>query len=309
MKKTLILLGFIALFATACEDYRDEYLVDDSVYLRSANDTLIVQYSVYNAVNRIGLIKAGKGSKDCSVELAIDNSLIGDYNYDHGTDYVPLPKALYNSAELNGKTVKIAAKDARAMVEVKWDPAEMVAEMTASPDDKYVIPIWIKNATIDIQEAKRLLLVRPMMATLAPSAMSNPVTCRENSTATVKLGLMLSTPIDTKDVTVHLSFSPRAFSAGGKDYAAAPAGSVTLRKESVVIPAGVSEIDFQVDLDMTGVTDDYIGGDINITGVEVRKTTNQDKARADESEDDVLTCLPVKNSSMAVLVTRTKKTS
>ena len=106
---------------------------------------------------------------------------------------------------------------------------------------------------------------------------------------------------------MKLAFTPRAFSAGGKDYAAAPAGSVRLRKDSAVIPAGVSEIDFHVDLDMTGVTVDHVGGDITITGVEVRKTSNLDKARADESADEVLTFLPVTNPTMAVLVTRTKK--
>lgn len=306
MKKAMILLGVIALFATACEDYRDDYLPEDSVYLRSPDDNLVVEYSVYDAVNRIGVIKAGKGTKACSVELAIDNSLVGDYNYEKGTDYVPLPKSLYNASEIDGKKFTIGATDARVMVEVKWDPAEMVAEMSSTPD-KYVIPVYIKSATADIQEAKRLVLVRPIMATLAPRAASNPVTCKEESTATVKLGLVLSSPIETKDVTVHLAFTPRAFSAGGKDYEAAPSGSIRLRKDSAVIPAGVSEIDFQVDLDMHGVTVDHIGGDITITGVEVRKTSNADKARADESADEVLTFLPVTNPTMAVLATRTKK--
>ena len=306
MKKAMILLGVLAIFATACDDYRDDYLPDDSVYLRSADATLIMEYSVYDAVNRIGVIKAGKGFEGCSVTLAIDNSLVGDYNYENSTDYVPLPKSLYNASAIDGKTLTFAAKDTRAMVDIVWDPAEMVAEMSSTPD-KYVIPICIKSATVDIQEAKKVLLVRPIMATLAPRATANPVTCKENNTATVKLGLVLSAPIDTKDVTVKLAFSPRAFTEGGKDYAAAPNGSVKLRKESAVIPAGVSEIDFQVDLDMNGVTADYVGGDITITGVEVRKTSNTDKARADESADEVINFLPVTVNSMAILVKKTKQ--
>ncbi|MBP5488290.1 MAG: DUF1735 domain-containing protein [Bacteroidales bacterium] len=308
MKRAIILLGFLALFATACEDYRDNNLPQDSVYLRSPDDKLIAEYSVYDAVNRIGVIKAGKGMEACTVELAIDNSLVGDYNYEHGTDYVPLPKSLYNADEINGRKVTIAAKDVRALVEIKWDPAEMVAEISSTPD-KYVIPLWIKSSTVDIQEAKRLVLVRPIMATLEPRAASNPVTCKEESTAAVKLGLVLSAPIDTKDVTVSLLFMPKAFTSGGKDYVAAPAGSVTLRKQKVVIPAGVSEIDFLVDLDMTGVTDDYLGGIITITKVEVRKTTNPDKARTDESDAEVLTCLPVTSDTMSILVRRTKTSS
>ena len=306
MKKTIFSICALALFLTACEDYRDKYIVDDSVYLRSADETLVVEYSVYDAVNRIGVIKAGKGFESSTVELGIDNSLVGDYNYENGTDYVPLPKSLYNASEIDGKKFIIGANEARVMVEVKWDPAEMVAEMS-STTDKYVIPVYIKSASVEIQEAKKMVLVRPIMATLAPRAASNPVTCKENSTASVKLGLVLSSPIDTKDVTVKLSFAPRAFSAGGKDYASAPAGSVKLHSDSVVIPAGVSEIDFLVDLDMNGVTDDYVGGDIYITGVEVRKTSNPDKARADESAEEVLDIMPVTSPSMAVLVARTKK--
>ena len=306
MKKIILLLGAAALCLAACEDYRDEYITPDSVYLRSADDSLMVSYSVYDAVNRIGVIKSGKGTKDCTVTLSIDNSLVGDYNYDHNANYVPLPKSLYNAADLDGMVVKMGADDARAMVEVKWTPADMVAEMTASPD-KYVIPIRIKSATISVNEAKRILLVKPVMATVGPRALSNSVSCKQNSTATVKLGLVLSEQVDTKDVTVKLAFTPRAFTAGGIDYAAAPAGSVALRKDSVVIPSGDTEVDFQVDLDMKGVTADYIGGDIVITGVELRKTANADKARADESADEVLTIMPVSNPSMALLVKKSKK--
>ena len=306
MKKTIFILGALALCLTACHDYRDEYMVKDSVYLRSGDETLVEEYSVYDAVNRIGVVKAGKGFSSCSVELGIDNSLVGDYNYDNHTDYVPLPKSLYNASEIDGKSVTIGKDDVRAMVEVKWDPAAMVAEMSSTPD-KYVIPIYIKSASIDIQEAKSLLLVRPILSTLAPRAENNPVTCRENNTATVKLGLVLSAPIDTKDVTVKLAFTPKALTVGGKNYAAAPAGSVALRKESVVIPSGVSEFDFQVDLDMNGIEagNDLFSGEIAIMGVEVRKTSNADKARADESADEVLTLMPVTMDKMNVLVTRT----
>ena len=306
MKKIILLLGAAALCLAACEDYRDEYITPDSVYLRSADDSLMVSYSVYDAVNRIGVIKSGKGAKDCTVTLAIDNSVVGDYNHDHHTNYVPLPKALYNAKELDGMVIKMGAEDVRAMVEVKWNPADMVDEMTSSPD-RFVIPICIKSASISVNEAKKILLVKPVMATVGPSKLANSMSCKQNSTATVRVGLVLSEPVETKDITVKLAFSPRAFTAGGNDYAAAPAGSVTLRKNSVVIPSGNTEVDVQVDLDMTGVTSDYIGGDIVITGVELRKTTNADKARADESADDVLTIMPVTNPSMALLIKKSKK--
>ena len=303
MKKIILILGAAALFMTACEDYRDEYITPDSVYLRSADETLIVEHSVYDAVNRIGVIKSGKGSKDCTVTLSIDNSLVGDYNYENGTNYVPLPKSLYNSSAIDGLIVKFGAKDARAMVEIVWDPAEMVAEMNSTPD-VYVIPLCIKSASIDIQEAKKFVLVKPVMATLAPRAAVNSISCKKDSTATAKLGLVLSTPIDTKDVTVKLAFTPSAFTEGGKDYVVAPEGSVALRKASAIIPAGSAEVDFLVDMDMHGITDNFLGGIITITGVEVRKTANPDKARADESADDVLDCMPVTLASMKVLVKR-----
>lgn len=308
MKKALYILGAFALCLTACQDYRDDYMVEDSVYLRSADETLVAEYSVYDAVNRIGVIKAGKGFSSCTVELGVDNSLVGDYNYEHGTDYVPLPKSLYNASEIDGKKFIIGANEARVMVEVKWDPAEMVAEMSSTPD-KYVIPVYIKSASIDVQEAKSLVLVRPILSTLAVRDLNNPVTCKENNTATVKLGLILSSAIQTKDVTVKLAFTPKAMTVGGNSYEAAPAGAVALRKESVVIPSGVSELDFQVDLDMNGIPNgnDLFSGEIAITGVEVRKTSNLDKARADESADEVLTIMPVTSDKMNVLVTRTHK--
>ena len=308
MKKALYILGAFALCLTACQDYRDDYMVEDSVYLRSADETLVAEYSVYDAVNRIGVIKAGKGFSSCTAELGVDNSLVGDYNFEHGTDYVPLPKSFYNASELDGLTVKFGKDEARKMVDIKWEPAAMVAEMSATPD-KYVIPVYIKSASIDVQEAKSLVLVRPILSTLAVRDLNNPVTCKEENTATVKLGLLLSSAVSTKDVTVKLAFTPKAMTVGAKSYEAAPAGSVKLRSESVVIPAGVSEFDFQVDLDMNGIPagNDLFSGEIAITGVEVRKTANLDKARADESADEVLTFMPVTADKMNVLVTRTRK--
>lgn len=306
MKKTIFTLAFAALCLASCHDYRDDYMVADSVYLRSADETLVAEYTVYDRINRIGVIKAGKGLTSCSVELEVDNSLVGDYNYDHGTSYVPLPRSLYNVDEINGKKITFGKDDARVMVDVVWDPAAMVAEYSTSSDD-YVIPIRIKDASIDIQEAKRLLLVRPVMATLAPRAARNPVTCKEDSRAAVKLGLVLSSAISVKDVDVTLAFTPKALTYGGKDYVAAPDGSVTLRKSVVTISAGVSEMDFVVDLDMAGVTSDYLGGTISITGVQVRKSSDPDKARPDDSDTEVFDFLPVTSSSMDILVTRTKK--
>ena len=73
--------------------------------------------------------------------------------------------------------------------------------------------------------------------------------------------------------------------------------------------AVADELDFQVDLDMNGIPNgnDLFSGEIAITGVEVRKTSNLDKARADESADEVLTIMPVTADKMNVLVTRTHK--
>ncbi len=307
MRKTIILTAAAVAALTACHDYRNDFMVEDSVYLRSADESLVEEFTVYDATNRIGVIKAGRGSEDCTVELGVDNDLVGDYNYERGTDFVPLPKAFYNRDEIEGKKVTIGKDDVRAKVDITWDSRELVLEMNATPD-KYVIPVYIKSASIDIQEEKRLVLVRPILSTASVRDVNNPVTCRENSMATVKVGVTLSSAIKTKDVTLNLSFAPAELTdSKGNVFTSAPSGSIKLVKESVTIPAGDVEADVEVELDMAGVPDgtDRIGGTVTITGCEVKKTSNVDKARSDD-DGTVITYMPVKTPVMNILATKTK---
>ena len=306
MRKTIILTAATVTLLSACHDFKNDYMVEDSVYLRSGDETLVEEFTVYDATNRIGVIKAGRGFEDCTVELGVDNDLVGDYNYENGTDYVPLPKTYYNRDEIDGKKITIAKDDVRAKVDITWDSRELALEMNSTPD-KYVIPVFIKSANIEIQEAKRLLLVRPVLSVASVLHENQTATCRENSMATVKATVTLSEAISTKDVTLHLSFAPATIDYGGKQYVSAPAGSISLRKDSVTIPAGNLEADVEVDLDMAPVADgtDYIGGKITITGCEVVKTSNRDKARSDD-DGTPSTFMPIKTATTNILVTKTK---
>ena len=101
MKIKYLLIAATALVCiTACHDYRDDFMVEDTVYLRSATDALVQDYSVYDALFRFGVIKSGKGRSGDNVTIGIaptDSVLI--YNERHSTNFVPLSKTLYNSEE------------------------------------------------------------------------------------------------------------------------------------------------------------------------------------------------------------------
>ena len=298
-KKIYILLGILALAAlSACHDFRDDKMVADSVYLRSADDNLLQDYTIYDGTIRFGVIKAGKGLSTGRVEIGIaTNDQLFQYNEDHETEFVALAKSHYNADEIDGKVLEFSQDEARLKVDVKWDPQDMVNLMT-SETDNFVIPVCIRSSNLAISETKNLLLIHPVLTTLTVRDEDNSMTCKEESTFTAKVGVKLDNAIPGHDVKVKLSFNPAAMTVNGISYAAAPAGSITLVSDEVVINAGDIEADIEVDLDMSGVASgvNYIAGEIVIESASVVIDGGTD-----------IDFIPVKTSKMTVRVTKTKK--
>ena len=297
MKLRYILTAALALAAfTACHDFRDDYMVDDTVYLRSATDALVQDYSVYDALSRFGVIKSGKGRTGDQVTIGIaPTDSVVKYNERHSTNYLPLSKTLYNAEEIDGKVLAFDPADARVKVDVKWDPAAMVAKMTSEVDD-FVIPIYIKDASVAISKTKYLLLIHPVLSTIGVREVDNAMNCKAGSTSTGKIGVVLDTPIPTHDVKVKLSYTPSSATVNGLNYVAAPEGAIKLPVDEVIIKAGLSEVDIDVDLDMTKVPDgtDRVAGKVKIESVTV------------VTADGGLDFMPVRSSEMTVRVTKKK---
>lgn len=256
---------------SACHDFRDDHMVEDTVYLRSESDALVQDFSVYDAVSRFGVIKSGKGRSAATVTLGIaPTDSVLKYNELHKTDYLPLGRSFYNADELDGKVLNLAAAEARAKVDVSWDPRTMVAEMQAGADD-YVIPVYIKEASIDISKTKYMVLIHPVLSTLSVRAQDNFMTCKEGSTFTGKVGLLLSNPIPGHDVRVKLAYTPEAVTVSGASYEAAPEGAIKLVTDEVTIKAGNTEVDVEVDLDMNPVAaaTTRVSGKISVVSVTV----------------------------------------
>lgn len=282
---------------SACHDFRNDYMVNDTVYMRSETDALIQDFSVYDAQFRIGVIKAGKGLSPSTVEIGIapTDSVLA-YNERHSTGYLPLPKSLYNADEIDGTVLNFTAGEARQKVDVKWDPRAMVTKMTTETD-AFVIPVFIRKADLAVSTTKYMVLVRPVLSTLSVRALDNPMTCKEESVATAKVGVKLDHAIPNHNVIVKFHFDPAATTVNGIDYVAAPAGSVTLPSGEATIKAGDIETDIEVAMDMNkvGLDVSHIAGIIKIDAVEV------------VTENGNLDFMPVTEDEMVVRVTKTKK--
>ena len=287
-----------AFILASCHDYKDDNMVEDTVYLRSSDDGLVQEVSVYDQVVRFGVIKSGKGRSACTVQLGIDSGdKLFDYNEEHETGFVSLARKWYNADELEDKQVTFSPEDARVKVDVKWDPFDMVGLMLTETDD-FVIPVYIKSSSITVNEKKSLLLIRPVLSTLSVRAADNAMTCKEESTFTAKVGVKLDHAIPGHDVRVNLSFSPKAMTVNGISYEAAPSGSINLVSSEVIIKAGDFESDVEVDLDMTGVPGSvkYVSGVIRI-----------DSAAVVIEDGEDINFIPVVQDEMAVRVTKTAK--
>lgn len=295
MKLRYIITAALALaILSSCHDFRDDYMVEDTVYLRSATDAIIQDYSVYDALFRFGVIKSGKGRTGDQVTIGIaPTDSVVRYNERHSTDYLPLSKTMYNSEEIDNKVLTFDPADARVKVDVKWDPAAMVAKMTSEVDN-FVIPVYIKDASVAVSKTKYMLLIHPVLSTIGVRNADNAMTCKAGSTFTGKIGVVLDTPIPGHDVKVKLTYTPSPTTVNGLNYAAAPEGSIKLVSDEVTIKAGLSEVDIEVDLDMTKVPDgtDRVAGKVKIESVTV------------VTADGGLDFMPVRSREMVVRVTK-----
>lgn len=298
MKIRYIIIAALALASlSACHDFRDDYMVSDTVYLRSATDALVQDFSVYDALFRFGVIKSGKGRAGDQVIIGIaPTDSVVKYNERHSTNYLPLSKTLYNAEEIDNKVLTFDPSDARVKVDVKWDPAGMVAKMTSEVDN-FVIPVYIKGSNLDISKTKYMLLIHPVLSTIGVREADNPMTCKVGSTFTGKIGVVLDNPISSHDVKVKLSYTPSATTVNGLNYVAAPEGAIKLVSDEVTIKAGLNEVDIEVDLDMSKVPDgtDRVAGKVKIESVTV------------VTADGGLGIMPVRSREMVVRVTKTKK--
>lgn len=299
MKIRYIIIAALALVSfSACHDFRDDFMVEDTVYLRSATDALVQDYSVYDALFRFGLIKSGKGRSADNVTIGIaPTDSVLKYNERHGTNYLPLSKSLYNAEEIDNKVLTFSQDDARIKVDVKWDPQMMVDKMTTETDD-FVIPVYIKKASLAISKTKYMVLIHPVLSTIGVREDAVFMTCQEGSTSTELVGVVLDHSIPNHDVRVKLSFIPEAITVGEYSYVAAPEGSIKLVNDEVTIKAGLTEVDIEVDLDMSKVSYgvDRVAGKIKIESVTVVT-----------GEDGGLGIMPVTSREISVRVAKTKK--
>lgn len=247
MKKTLyILLAGLLVLPGCIEDSRENYMVDDSLSL--AYDEPVVSVSAFAGSATVTVLKAGKGTSAAWAEIAQGSAELAAWNADEENDsaYEEIPASLVS---LSASRVNFAEKDVRQSIRVSWKPAEMVAALHG---DGQVIPIAITGSDIEINAARKLLLLNVLNSTASFASSGSTIaakeTAGENNQVSIKLTLDHPLPQDLK-----ISFSPDgslvdAYNASkGTDYTPAPAGLVPAAE--AVIRAGDTDVFTTLTLD------------------------------------------------------------
>lgn len=159
MKKiiSLIVTAACAFMVLSCND-ADRFDYNKEVLIMTGTDSNpIVKFVVEDTPSTypVTVSATGKVTKDITVTLAIDNSLVDTYNSAHQTSYYALPTS---SLSLTNNVVTIEAGNA----------SSSIAELQVTSTDEfvdgrvYIIPVTITNVDgyLDVLESSRTIYLR-----------------------------------------------------------------------------------------------------------------------------------------------------
>ncbi len=162
MRKNIywLLLATLTLFISACDNDRDNYMVDDSIGLLNPN---YVNADVYTGMSdpfQLFAIKSGKGNKSAQVSISVDEAVLENYNATNGTSYILLPSNCYS---ITVNCLNFDDSDYRKAFEITWNQSELSSVLGSSND--YVIPLRMKvdNASIKPDETRLVTVVKPQI--------------------------------------------------------------------------------------------------------------------------------------------------
>ena len=253
MKKVYFLsvLALSLCMAHSCEDYRDDYLLGNTVYIRP-DATPVRNCSVYSPVQEFGVIRSGALKDGGEVRLGTSATLLVKYNIASGTKYGNMPSSQFS---LGNDVLDFGSDDACLLSTVSWDADALAARIASSKDD-LVIPLSIVDAQLPVVQDRNLLIIRPVIPSYSMSVSSVRVSLQQGDknprqgSATI----VLDYPLSDRELTLGLTHDPSL--ASGFRGSAAPDGFFTLTSSTVTFKAGETSADFTFSIDPAKLYDD-----------------------------------------------------
>lgn len=243
MKKTILHISIAALAAlllSGCiEDSRENYMVDDSVYI--IYDEPVVEVSVYSGSSVVSVYKAGKGRESAWADVNYSSKALDDYNADEGNDqkYTALEASMFN---FSSTRVLFDTKEANHSVTVKWDADEVLKVLNS---DTQVVPVSIVDSDIDVNDNHKTVLINLLNSTAEFASSGSTVLAKESADekGEVSVKIKLDHPLP-KDITVSYSVDNSLVAAynenKGTDYGIAPDGFV--QTADAAMAAGATDV-------------------------------------------------------------------
>lgn len=160
--KILNLLLIVTGTLSCSEDFMDHNIVDDKVYLQQSgfSETAIFNWGTYSY--NLAVIKSGKGMQGAQLKLAIEDSILVNYNEANNTSYKMLPENCYS---IKTSEISFSDKDYRKSFVVDFIPEE-ITKLQNNSEDTYVLPcqmLILNNSIGAADEEKMSTILSPVI--------------------------------------------------------------------------------------------------------------------------------------------------
>lgn len=258
MKHKFILasIAIAALSLTSCEHDLNHNMVPDKLGFSSTEN--LQQPSVFNAGMTISVIKSGKGDSAATVEVEpCTQAEIDAWREAKGYETpLLLASELNYSIDLPHNTLNFEASDTRQSFKIEWKTSFFANSAKNGKD--YVIGLKLVNPSIETDEARSLLLIRPMLSRVSFKNQDvKTIFPTKDDFQTVNKyegEINLDSAVPSEDVVLELAIDNSLIAQESakreKEFEQAPDGLFSFTESKVSIPVGetVAHFGFQVDL-------------------------------------------------------------
>lgn len=218
-----------AAFMTSCESAIDNFMVDDTVSLLTPG---LVKDNVYVGLDdpyEVYVLKSGKGFQGARVSIAVDKSVLDEYNATAAARLEMMPSDCY---ELTLPVLDLVASDYQRPFLISWNRERLAEVLAAGPAVGLPLRLTVEGENVNVNESRLTTIIQPSLETPMLSLSSSGLvtglmptrrsSIREDVYMTVSTNYIPKSDIDYT-LTVDPSVVAEYNEAHGTNYALLPA--------------------------------------------------------------------------------------
>lgn len=145
------------VFTSCSDDYLNHSMVNDKIYLNSPgfNETNVFNWGTFTY--DLVVVKGGKGMQNAQLKLAVEDSILTNYNEKNNKNYKLLPDNCYL---LKTSELSIGKEEYQKSFQIEFN-TEALTELQKNTDDIYVLPcqMLILNNSIEIADKNKMTTI------------------------------------------------------------------------------------------------------------------------------------------------------